>query len=555
MLILSIALLPENPVSTSRQSALSLLDHVCSQVTATLAARVARGGRFDRRAFDELQPEAFEFARILGEREGARAVVRFTDSKFASAYDADLADVYLAMSLQRLAGSLTAFHDSFGVATTTPEFSEALAWSRQVMSTANLRRIAEALNERTSEQSGSLQLGPDYAEVRRTFQRFADQRVEPLAEAIHREDRIIPEDLLKELGDLGVFGISIPEEYGGMFVDNLTMCIATEELSRASLGAGGSVITRPEICAKAVLKGGTEEQKQRWLPEIASGETLVSVAVTEPNAGSDVASLRVTARKVDGGYRIDGEKTWCTFAGRANVFILLARTGSSADGARGLTLFLVEKPAKISADDHHTFSHRQEEGGTVEGHAIPTIGYRGMHSFSVSFDNYFVPDANRIGAEGDGFALQMEGFAGGRIQTAARAVGVMEAAFRKAVRYASERKVFGAPLRDYTLSVSKLVRMAALIHASRRLSYDVAVMMDNHEGQMEASLVKLISCKDAEWVTREAMQLHGGMGYSLEYAVSRHWEDARVLSIFEGAEEVLALYVVARQALRDAIEG
>ncbi len=541
-------------MSTPRQNALAFVDQVCEHATAALASRAQRGGKFDRRAFDEIQPEAFEFARLLGEREAARSVVRFAESG-GSAWDASLADVYLAGVIQRLGATLSTFGGVFGTDALAQTQAAAQDWSRSVLSTAHLSRLGAELAERTSEASGSLQVGAEYAEVRRTFQRFADARIEPLAESIHREDRIIPEDLLRDLAELGVFGISIPEEYGGNFVDNLTMCIATEELSRASLGAGGSVITRPEICAKAVLKGGTEAQKQQWLPSIAAGETLVSVAVTEPNAGSDVASVRVTARKVDGGYVIDGEKTWCTFAGRANVFILLARTGASTDGARGLTLFLVEKPAKISDTDHHTFQHTQEGGGTVEGHAIPTIGYRGMHSFSVSFDQYFVPDANRVGAEGEGFALQMEGFAGGRIQTAARAVGVMEAAFRRAVRYTQERKVFGQALRDYTMTSAKLVRMASFIHASRRLSYDVAVMMDNHEGQMEASLVKLISCKDAEWVTREAMQLHGGMGYSQEYAVSRYWEDARVLSIFEGAEEVLALYVVARQALRDRIEG
>jgi len=272
--------------------------------------------------------------------------------------------------------------------------------------------------------------------------------------------------------------------------------------------------------------------------------------VTEPNAGSDVASMRVRAEKVDGGYRSDGEKTWCTFAGRANIFILLARTGTPEEGHRGLSLFLVEKPALIDAESHHSFVHEQPEGGRCEGRAIPTLGYRGMHSFSVSFQDYFVPEANRIGDEGQGFRLQMEGFAGGRIQTAARAVGLMEAALRQAIGYARERKVFGRRLADFPLPQAKLVEMAATLMAGRQLSYQVAAMMDEGEGAMEASLVKLLTCRNAEWLTREAMQLHGGMGYSEEYAVSRYWVDARVLSIFEGAEEVLALYVVARQYLR-----
>jgi (2S)-methylsuccinyl-CoA dehydrogenase len=539
-------------VSISRSQALEFVEQACRAAVRSLARLTTTNGSFDRHRFDALQPEAFELARMLGEREAARAVDRFGQLK-PDEYDNALADVYVAMVAQRISHSLVSFGHVFGADGLLDQWTPVRSWCRSTLDSESMVRIAAMMFERSSEATGSLRDGDVYSEIRRTFARFADTRIEPIAEHIHRHDDILPEDLLSSLADLGVFGISIPEEYGGTFVDNLTMCIATEELSRASLGAGGSVITRPEICAKALLKGGSEEQKNQWLPSIASGETLVSVAVTEPNAGSDVASLRVTARPVAGGYVINGEKTWCTFAGRANVFILLARTGQPEDGAKGLTLFLVEKPATISATDHHHFAHTQESGGTVEGHAIPTVGYRGMHSFSVSFDNYFVPLANRVGAEGQGFALQMEGFAGGRIQTAARAVGVMEAAFRRAIQYTSERRVFGSALKDYPLPCSRLVRMAATIMASRRLSYDVALMMDRHEGQMEASLVKLISCKDAEWVTREAMQLHGGMGYSLEYPVSRYWQDARVLSIFEGAEEVLALYVVARQALREAI--
>ena len=333
------------------------------------------------------------------------------------------------------------------------------------------------------------------------------------------------------------------------------MIIATEELSRGSLGAGGSVITRPEICAKAILVGGTDEQKEHWLPKIATGEHIVSVAVTEPNAGSDVASLSVTARPVDGGYVINGEKTWCTFAGRADVLCLLARTGTPEDGHRGLTLFLVEKPGRAHGDgDEYSFNYTQDGGGAISGHAIPTIGYRGMHSFAVSFDDYFVADANRIGEEGRGFYLQMAGFAGGRIQTAARAVGVMEAAFRAAISYVQERRVFGKTLGDLTLPQHKIAEMAARIQAGRQLSYAVGDQMDRGQGTLEASLVKLLTCKDAEMVTREAMQLHGGMGYSEEYAVSRYWTDARVLSIFEGAEEVLALLVIARQYLQTFVD-
>ena len=218
-------------------------------------------------------------------------------------------------------------------------------------------------------------------------------------------------------------------------------------------------------------------------------------------------------------------------------------------------MFLVEKPGKTAEQgNEYTFTHTQEGGGEVTGNAIPTVGYRGMHSFSVTFENYFVPTENRVGDEGRGFYLQMEGFEGGRIQTAARAVGVMEAAFRDALAYVTERKVFGKALGELQLPQIKLAEMAARIQAGRQMAYAVGDLMDRGQGSLEASLVKFMTCKDAEWVTREAMQLHGGMGYSEEFPVSRYWQDARVLSIFEGAEEVLALMVIARQYLAEFLD-
>ena len=538
-----------NPIEEAWRSAAALV----AELGRGLAGSCVQDGRFDRRRFDALQPESLAFARLLAEQEAAGCMVRYARGQ--GAYERALTGVYVARFVQAVVCAWRFRGPSFGVPSEHAALPALEAFVASSFRTPGLVDAAKALLARTRDLAGASALEEDHVSIRETFARFADERVAPLAEEIHRHDRQIPEDLLQDLAALGVFGISIPEEYGGSFIDHLTMCLATEELSRASLGAGGSVITRPEICAKAILKGGTEEQKRLWLPQIAAAERVISVAVTEPNAGSDVASVRVTAKPVEGGYVINGEKTWCTFAGRADVFCLLARTGGPDEGHKGLTLFLVEKPPTFPGPDEHHFRHTQEEGGVVEGHAIPTIGYRGMHSYSVTFEDYFVPNANRIGAEGDGFVLQMQGFAGGRIQTAARAVGVMEAAFRKAVSYAQERRVFGQPLASFSASSAKLVEMAAVLQANRQLCYEVARMMDEGKGDMEASLVKLLSCKDAEWVTREAMQLHGGMGYSEEYAVSRYWVDARVLSIFEGAEEVLALYVVARQALRALAEA
>jgi (2S)-methylsuccinyl-CoA dehydrogenase len=275
--------------------------------------------------------------------------------------------------------------------------------------------------------------------------------------------------------------------------------------------------------------------------------------VTEPDYGSDVAGVSVSATPVEGGYHINGVKTWATFAGRADVILLLARTDPDrAAGHRGLSIFVVEKERAAG----HSFAFEQQHGGKLEGRAIDTIGYRGMHSFEVSFSDWFVPAENLVGLEagrGRGFYLQMAGFENGRLQTAARAVGLMQAAFEAGLSYSRERKVFGSTVFDYELTKVKLARMAALIQGGRQFSYAVARMMANGEGTLEASMVKAYVCRAAEWVTREAMQLHGGMGYAEEFPVSRYFVDARVLSIFEGADETLCLRVIARRLAEQAL--
>ncbi|MCJ7672618.1 MAG: acyl-CoA dehydrogenase family protein, partial [Acidimicrobiia bacterium] len=332
----------------------------------------------------------------------------------------------------------------------------------------------------------------------------------------------------------------------------LGMVVATEELSWGSLGAGGSLITRPEILTRAIVRGGTEEQKRRWLPSIATGELMVGVMVTEPDFGSDVGGIKVTATPTDGGYLINGVKTWATFAGRANTIMLLARTDPDRSaGHRGLSIFVVDKEPTAG----HEFAFTQG-AGKMEGRAIDTIGYRGMHSYEVAFEDWFVPAENLVGEDGGlgkGFYLQMEGFENGRLQTAARAVGLMQAAFEAGLAYAQDRNVFGKPVFDYQLSQVKLARMAFLIQTGRQFSYDVARRMGNGEGALEASMVKAYVCRAAEWVTREAMQLHGGMGYAEEFPVSRYFVDARVLSIFEGADETLCLRVIARRLAEQAL--
>lgn len=541
---------PLRPAVAAFEAAATLL----GAMTGHLARRVADGGRVSVAALDEHQIDAYELAIALSRLQAARSIVGFAarrdrplHTRFAAAFVAEI--------VQDLAGVLALRAEDWGL---TPAEVDAQIGAAPVRAFVREALSGDAWSEmsRLVVEGGATDYGldEDHEHIRREFRRFADDTVVPVAERVHKHDELIPTELIEAVADMGCFGLSIPERFGGLQPDdrpdNLGMCVVTEELSRGSLGVAGSLITRPEILSKALLKGGTDEQRERWLPRLATGEVLAAVAVTEPDFGSDVASLKVTATPRADGWLLNGQKTWCTFAGYADVLMVLAR--SDADPAaehRGLTIFLAEKPRFLG----HDFEHIQPGGGKITARAIDTIGYRGMHSFDVWFEDYHVPDTHvlgGLGGLGKGFYYQMEGFAGGRLQTAARACGVMQAAVDAAVSYSRERKVFGKPIAAYQLSAWKLGRMAMLLQTARQFTYDVAALLDVHKGQVEASMVKLWASRIAEWVTREAMQLHGGMGYAEEYKVSRYFVDARVFSIFEGAEEVLALKVVARQVLQ-----
>ena len=512
-------------------------------------------GHLAGRDVDAVQMEAYDLALSWAELRAARVVLDALSAAGddEAAFERQLAQLFCAEAVANLRGRLGARPAAFGLDGAV--LGEGV-FADDALLPAALRGVGEIVRQR----QGRLPvdgIGGDHALMRETFRRFAEEQVMPLAESIHRDDSMIPDSILDGLRQLGCFGLSVPARYGGLQPDDaddsLGMVLVTEELSRGSLGAAGSLVTRPEIMARAVLEGGTEEQKKRWLPGLAAGDPFVAVSVTEPATGSDVASvaLRATPVDIDGErhWRLTGAKTWCTFAGKAGAILLLARTNPDAKPPhRGLSLFVVEKP---STDDK-AFVHRNPLGGTLTGNAIPTIGYRGMHSFELAFADYIVPHSALVGEDGGvgrGFYYTMRGFSGGRLQTAARANGLMRAAFEAALRYAEERTVFGRRVADYPLTLQKLARMAAHIAACRRFSYAVAKLMDGGDGQLEASLVKLLACRAAEWVTREAMQIHGGMGYAEETAVSRYFVDARVLSIFEGAEETLALKVIGKALL------
>jgi (2S)-methylsuccinyl-CoA dehydrogenase len=404
--------------------------------------------------------------------------------------------------------------------------------------------------------SNTIWLGDEMAEMtRQSVRDFTRQEVEPIAEWVHRHDALAPDDLITKMGQLGFFAMSIPEAYGGTGMGMLVMVITTEELSRGSLGAAGSLITRPEIVARALLDGGTEAQKQRWLPRIASGELMVAVSVTEPDTGSDVASLtcRAEAGEAGGqpGYLITGAKAWCTFAGRADLIGLLARTDrDSRRGARGLSLFILEKEPCYG----HDCVIQQPHGGTLRAKADVTPGYRGMHSFTMHYDNFFVPADCLIGEEqglNRGFYLQMRGFANGRLQTGGRAVGLSQAALEKTATYAKNRRQFGQPISAYQLTQYKLGRMATRLAAARQLTYAAARTMDQGpDTGLEAAMAKLLASDVAVWLTQEGQLLHGGWGYAEETPISRYVVDAQVLPIFEGVRPILALKVIARQLLR-----
>ena len=510
-------------------------------------------GKVSSGLLDIHQNAVFELAVAYSQTATAECYLNFATNQ--SVRDQALANLFVADVCAEVCARLKRSAADFGLLASdfSDEFNH-LESAQTSLGRVAMSELGEAIA--ADQDLGSKGLSEEHVMMADTFRQFGENVVAPLAEDIHRQDQLIPDSILNGLRELGCFGLSVPEKFGGLLPDegedSIGMIVVTEELSRASLGAAGSLITRPEIMARALLEGGTAEQQNKWLPRIAAGDPLCGIALTEPDYGSDVASMKLKATQVDGGWLLSGAKTWSTFAGKAGLLLTIARTNPDLSlGHRGLSLFICEKPSF----DGESFEYQQPGGGTLSGTAIPTVGYRGMHSYQLFYDDFFVPDENVVGESqglGRGFYFTMRGLMGGRIQTAARACGVMQAAFDSAVRYANERKVFGQPIAEFELTRSKLARMAAYISAARQMTYAVGRLMDEGKGQTEASLIKLFACKSAEWVAREAMQIHGGMGYAEETPVSRYWQDARVLSIFEGTEETLALKVIGRNLVENA---
>lgn len=525
------------------------------------ALDVARRRTDGGKGIDEAQAHCERLAYAATEVAAARDLLAYASAAVqhgqADAVIAEMAAVFAAEVAHRLAGQVDGHVEEFGLDTEVLNATVGVPAVKALVRAGLSDARVQAIGRHVIQQRGVNHCWIESemaAMTRDSVRQFAEAEVAPIADRIHRNDELVPDEIIAKMTELGFFGMSVPEAFGGGGMGNLTMIITTEELSRCSLAAAGSLITRPEILTKALLKGGTEAQKKTWLPRIANGEVMVGISVTEPDVGSDVASVkcRADAAEVGGkrGYLINGAKAWCTFAGRANVLALLARTDPDIKkGARGLSLFIVEKDPVYE----HNFEMHQPGGGLLVGKADPTPGYRGMHSYTLSFDNYFVPAENLIGGEGGlgkGFYLQMQGFAGGRLQTGGRATGLAQAALERTAEYANDRKQFGEPIGNFRLTQYKLGRMATHIMAARQLTYAAALAMDHDESiALEPAMAKLFASDVAVWVTQEGQLVHGGWGYAEEFAISRYVVDALVLPIFEGVKPILELKVIARNLL------
>ena len=403
-------------------------------------------------------------------------------------------------------------------------------------------RLVTLMQEREADTMlGASGLDEELEMIREQFRRYAVEKIEPFAHDWHLKDELIPMEVIDELAEMGVFGLTIPEEYGGLGLSKASMCVVSEELSRGYIGVG-SLGTRSEIAAELILAGGTEEQKKKWLPALASAEKLPTAVFTEPNTGSDLGALRTRAVRDGADWSVTGNKTWITHASRTHVMTLLARTDPNTTDYKGLSMFLAEK---IPGTDEAPFPSPGMTGGEIE-----VLGYRGMKEYELAFDNFPIKSENLLGGEtGKGFKQLMETFESARIQTAARAVGVAQSALDLGYRYAVDRKQFGKSLIDFPRVANKLAMMAVELMVARQLNYFSAFEKDQgRRCDIEAGMAKLLGARVAWAAADNALQIHGGNGFALEYKISRILCDARILNIFEGAGEIQA-QVIARRLL------
>jgi (2S)-methylsuccinyl-CoA dehydrogenase len=519
-----------------------------------VAGKVGQGGKIDGEALEREQHAAHGLAWIATYAEALNQVAsyarRMSDEGRFGEMEALLAQIGAAEYAAQLAGGVPM---SQGEIARTHELGVSEK-DQTAFLTANVRDLITGTTAATRARAialirgsqgavsyGDTGLDETVTAMREEMHRFSEAEVVPHAQEWHLKDEYVPMELIGQMAELGVFALTLPEEYGGLGLGKEAMCVVSEELSRGYIGVG-SLGTRSEIAEELILNGGTDAQKQEWLPRIASGEVLPTAVFTEPNTGSDLASLTTRAVKDGDVYRITGQKTWITHAARADLMTVLARTNPNEKGYRGLSMFLAPKPR---GTDDNPFPADGMTGGEIE-----VLGYRGMKEFDISFDGFAVPAANLLGGvEGQGFKQLMQTFEAARIQTAARAIGVAQAALDLGLRYGTERIQFGKPIVAFPRVSDKLVMMAAEILLARQLTYFAAREKDaGRRCDLEAGMAKLVAARAAWAAADNALQIHGGNGFALEYPVSRVLCDARILSIFEGAAEIQA-HVIARRLL------
>jgi len=533
------------------EAALPQVEHLVLTAREALRAKVTVGGKISAAAMEANQFDAHALAWLATYTESLRQMRawagRTTQDGTFGEMEALILQIAFGEYLSQIWGGIPmsqgemARIQDLGLIAPPPGAAAATLMANGNTDAARQRLVALMRENRGRATFGASGLDDELEMIRDQFRRFADEQVAPHAHGWHLRDELIPMDIIEQLAAMGVFGLTIPEEFGGLGMSKASMVVVSEELSRGYIGVG-SLATRSEIAAELILCGGTPEQKAQWLPRLASADILPTAVFTEPNTGSDLGSLRTRAVKVGDDWEVTGNKTWITHAARTHVMTLLARTDPDSSDYRGLSMFLAEK---MPGTDDAPFPTPGMTGGE-----IGVLGYRGMKEYELAFDGFRVRGANLLGGvEGQGFKQLMQTFESARIQTAARAVGVAQNALEVGMSYAADRRQFGKALIGFPRVAGKLAMMAVEIMVARQLTYFSAWQKDNDRRcDLEAGMAKLLAARVAWSCADNALQIHGGNGFALEYQISRILCDARILNIFEGAAEIQA-QVIARRLL------
>ncbi len=541
-------------LAMAARAATTAVEALLAEATMAVRAQVTRDGQLSARAVDREQRATHGLAWLATYVEAVRQLAAYAERmQAAGRFDATeelLVRIGLGEYLAQILGGIPMSQgeivrpSDMGLSATqaaarvTPAVEALIASGNTA---ANRARLVELMRAQHGATIGDCGLDDTLDAIREEMRKFAESEVVPYAHDWHRTNTYIPLATITHMGELGVFGLTIPEDHGGMGLGKESMCVVSEELSRGYIGVG-SLGTRSEIAAELILGGGTEAQKAEWLPKIAAGAVLPTAVFTEPNTGSDLASLKTRAVREGDVYKVYGNKTWITHPVRADLMTLLVRTDPKEPGYRGLSMLLAEKPR---GSDENPFP-----AAGMSGTEIEVLGYRGMKEYEIAFDGFAVKAENLLGGEeGQGFKQLMQTFESARIQTAARAIGVAQSAMEVALRYAEERQQFGGPLIAFPRVADKIAMMAAEIMIARQITYYAAREKDSgRRCDLEAGMAKLLAARVAWAAADNAVQIHGGNGFALEYPVSRLLCDARILSIFEGAAEIQA-QVIARRLL------